>query len=669
MASYAKVKKGCKPAKKGGKLTHEQAILNEFLNSPKNKKKSGKLGFSPFIPREAEKAYQLSAKFMEIANENRDNHPIDKVIEYAKEVSKTEDSQLVHNALMTFVTYHPAARKKNLRIPPAVQRSPGASIPKKNKLSLAPGPVVPGKKVEEDEGDIELFMNWFREDPNLNEHHEHWHIVYNGRGIPNPLKPSERVHKDRHGELFLYMHRQMLARYDVERFGLNLPLIAPLDDYDGPIAEGYKPNENLVDRKDDYSTFGQREPNSRLRGSEDFPLQAMKDNRKKIEEAIEADQFSNGTQTAKIDINLLGAVLESYAIEEKKDLIESYGSLHLAGHVNLATLHDDPGVMYDTRVAARDPVFWRWHRHIDDLSFKWEEKQKPNDFCNPPPVKLRDVILTFKNQLPISHGETEDIEAAAFGEQTFGHEHFDDDVSCNKYVTNELQTRMKTRTWEHIEDSGAKEEIDYLFPREFYYFFRVENTSSSKFDATFRVFIVPEELAESRRHWIELDKFKHTLLPNSKTVVCRDSDMSSVVRQPPQKTKDEMDDTSIPFDTVDAETAEDPNKSFCDCGWPYHLLIPRGRKGGQKFKLLVFISDWSQDKVPTLSRCGSISYCGAEGPSENYPDSKPMGYPLDKPFKNNSYKETFAGLNNAIIRDVSINWVENAWEEVFDEDD
>ncbi|PKK56990.1 hypothetical protein RhiirC2_764154, partial [Rhizophagus irregularis] len=39
-----------------------------------------------------------------------------------------------------------------------------------------------------------------------------------------------------------------------------------------------------------------------------------------------------------------------------------------------------------------------------------------------------------------------------------------------------------------------------------------------------------------------------------------------------------------------------------------------------------------------ISRCGSISFCASEA-SEKYPDKKPMGYPFDRPFKNNSYEE------------------------------
>jgi tyrosinase len=220
--------------------------------------------FLQFDPEQNEQAVNCTARLMKAAKENPDN-AIDKVFELAREESKTTDPDLIRWSLMSFVTHHPAARKENLRIAPLIQRSPESSVPKKKKVSMAPGPVISDEKVGESEGDLELFMNWYREDPNLNEHHEHWHIVYQNGGIPDLENPDIRIHKDRHGELFVYMHRQMLARYDIERHALNLPLIKPITDYRAPIEEGYKPNENLVDTNDDYSTFGFREPHSKLR--------------------------------------------------------------------------------------------------------------------------------------------------------------------------------------------------------------------------------------------------------------------------------------------------------------------------------------------------------------------------------------------------------------------
>ncbi|CAB5185182.1 uncharacterized protein OCT59_007578 [Rhizophagus irregularis] len=644
--SLAKARKGLKTAKKGGILTDQQKSVNEFLRVPKSNKTSSR--FSPFNRDQIREAYNYCAKFMKIANENPDN-PIEKVLEYANEATETTDPELIRYALMSFITHHPSARNRNLRIPPLIQRSPESCVPQKK-----PGPVVSDEKVGESEGDIEYGMNWYREDPNLSEHHEHWHIVYSGQGIPDYKNPDIRVNKDRHGELFVYMHRQMLARYDIERLGMNLPLIKPLDNYRAPIEEGYKPNTNLRDRNDEsvgkIDTFGSREPNSALKLNK---INELEKKRKVLEKAIEMGKL---TDDIEITVDLLGAFVEPSNIPGIQEMVDKQGGLHGDGHGAIGDINDDddPGVMTQTRVAVRDPAFWRWHRHIDNLINTWEEKQEPNDFSNSPPVGLQDIILVFKDKLPINHGETQDDEAAAFGEKTFGGENFDTDVSDNKYVTHELQTKMKSRIFVYTEDSQSPEKIDYLYPREFYYYFRVENTSSCQFEATFRVFIVPEELVESRCHWIELDKFKESLPPNSKTVVCRDCDMSSIVRQPPQKTEDELDDTALPTGTG---TTVNKHKSYCDCGWPFHLLLPRGRRGGMKFKLLVFISDWSEDEVPRISRCGSISFCASEA-SEKYPDKKPMGYPFDRPFKNNSYEETFAGLNNVVIRDICINWVD-----------
>ena len=53
----------------------------------------------------------------------------------------------------------------------------------------------------------EQTLAYFREDVGVNSHHFHWHLVYPFMG------PEPRFYdKDRRGELFYYMHEQMLAR-------------------------------------------------------------------------------------------------------------------------------------------------------------------------------------------------------------------------------------------------------------------------------------------------------------------------------------------------------------------------------------------------------------------------------------------------------------------------
>lgn len=83
---------------------------------------------------------------------------------------------------------------------------------------------------------------YFREDMGINLHHWHWHLVY-------PFEASDRriVDKDRRGELFYYMHQQIVARYNFERFSNRLGRVGRLNNFRAPIPEGYFPKlDSLV---------------------------------------------------------------------------------------------------------------------------------------------------------------------------------------------------------------------------------------------------------------------------------------------------------------------------------------------------------------------------------------------------------------------------------------
>lgn len=72
--------------------------------------------------------------------------------------------------------------------------------------------------------EIEHKLAYFREDLGINLHHWHWHLVYPFDGA------KEVVDKNRRGELFYYMHEQLMARlvsfqlyfcYDFNTIDLN----------------------------------------------------------------------------------------------------------------------------------------------------------------------------------------------------------------------------------------------------------------------------------------------------------------------------------------------------------------------------------------------------------------------------------------------------------------
>ncbi|GBO02667.1 Hemocyanin F chain [Araneus ventricosus] len=83
------------------------------------------------------------------------------------------------------------------------------------------------------------------------------------------------------------------------------------------------------------------------------------------------------------------------------------------------------------------------------------------------------------------------------------------------------------------------------------------------------------------------------------------------------------------------EVPTESNAEFCSCGWPDHLLIPRGNHKGMDFYLFVMLTDYEQDYVdgPTDTPvcADAVSYCGVK--DQKYPDKKAMGFPFDRVIK------------------------------------
>lgn len=74
---------------------------------------------------------------------------------------------------------------------------------------------------------------------------------------------------------------------------------------------------------------------------------------------------------ARNGINILGNIMESSQLSVNRDY---YGDLHNLGHMFIAYAHDPDHrhletfqIMGDTAANMRDPVFYLWHGHIDNL--------------------------------------------------------------------------------------------------------------------------------------------------------------------------------------------------------------------------------------------------------------------------------------------------------------
>jgi tyrosinase len=657
--------------------TDVQQRVNAFLTVPPGREdirtfrfRVAPRRFSVFDEEQLQQSVELAARFMTIANSLNSQQDLHPVLDEAEQEAAVADPELVRHALMIFLTHHP--RGNELQIPSIEQRAPTEVLP-----SHPPGALrARDRKVPPSE----TLLGWFREDPKINEHHEHWHVVYPYGGIPDPTDPTIKHTKDRQGELFLYMHQQMLARYDTERLAVGLPSVVPLSDYQAPIAEGYDPGSHL---EIGAAHFSPRPPGERLGdlgrpGTPKFiSVSRLEQWREQLEHAADTGSFLDGSPIDPDKFpHLFGSTIEASVDSVSKSV---FGNLHNLGHNFLAYINDPqhyesstdiPGVMTAPRTALRDPVFYRWHKHIDDIAFG--RHAPPHDFSDAPSVLVRkslngsaalhqspDIILCFKESIQ-SGADDSDASWQSYGEIQFGGTNWDTDFSASQLTTSELHTMMCTRRFTFVENNRATVDLEYLYPKEFFYFLRVENQLDHAQDVTVRIFLVAETFAEDRRKWIEMDKFRHTLHPSERAVIFRRAEASSVIRKPAVKTLApvEIPATFHPPGSPVGTIAADPKApaNYCDCGWPYNLLLPRGTREGMKFRLLVMLTDWTIDQVADDTTCGSMSYCGAK---EKYPDSRAMGYPFDRPFPaDQTLEQTLSSHNNMAMRDITIKWVD-----------
>lgn len=113
---------------------------------------------------------------------------------------------------------------------------------------------------------------------------------------------------------------------------------------------------------------------------------------------------------------------------------------------------------------------------------------------------------------------------------------------------------------------------------------------------------------------------------NPGTNVIRQNSTESTVTIPFQQTFRSLDQARPA-----TGTPEEAEFNFCGCGWPQHMLIPRGTAQGMPCDLFVMISDYDLDKIDQdlVGACNqAASYCGIR--DREYPDRRPMGYPFDR---------------------------------------
>lgn len=179
--------------------------------------------------------------------------------------------------------------------------------------------------------------------------------------------PANIVNKDRRGELFYYMHNQVIHRYNVERMCSGLQRVKPLN-IRAVVPEAYFPK---IIRSTNNRSYPARSPNSLLQDvNRTETVVSLADIERWTDLIYKAiDQgFAVGANGQQISlrgsngIDILGNMVESSSLSPNQLL---YGNMHNEGHNVIAFCHDPDqryleefGVMGDVTTAMRDPIFY-----------------------------------------------------------------------------------------------------------------------------------------------------------------------------------------------------------------------------------------------------------------------------------------------------------------------
>lgn len=459
--------------------------------------------------------------------------------------------------------------------------------------------------------DPEHKVAYFREDLGINLHHWHWHLVY-------PFDADIRiVNKDRRGELFYYMHEQIQARYNLERFSNGLPRVARLSNFREPLEEGYFPKlDSLVSSR----SWPPRPANSPLKDITreidqiKFDLSDLERWRNRLLQAIAVgfyidEQGRNVPLDETTGVDILGNLMESSILSRNRNL---YGDFHNLGHVAVALCHDPDarhletfGVMGDPATAMRDPIFYRFHAYIDYI-FQQHKATLPTytvqqlDF---PGVKITGFEL-------LSKGRNKN-EFATHWEQS--------DVNLSRGIDFTPRGNVFAR-FTHLQHAP------------FTYRIMIDNSSGQARSGTVRIFLAPKTderglpwlFNDQRTMFIELDKFTVNLKPKQNPIERKSSESSVTI--PFEQTFRNL-NTGRPTGGQQLDTF-----NMCGCGWPQHMLIAKGTPDGLPCQLFAMVSNFENDKVeqtgPAPACKDAASYCGLK--DSKYPDKRSMGFPFDR---------------------------------------
>jgi len=307
-------------------------------------------------------------------------------------------------------------------------------------------------------------------------------------------------------------------------------------------------------------------------------------------------------------ISILGDVIESY-------IRSQYGDLHNTGHTIISDLHKGmgEGIMATPNVALRDPVFSRWHKYVDDIFLSYKNSLLPytdNDLSFSGVELIEVSVKTEEGDLNI---------LATF----MDHEAF-----------------VQLGSLDMTKAGRSSVGVSYTRLDNHPFTFNLEIKASNHTKGMVRIFILPGVIptgpqVDVTQLAVELDRFHVNLTAGINNIARKSTDSSFLAKR-------QLSLYELQKKLLEKEISED-EFNWGGCGWPKEMFIPRGNETGMKFDMFVVLSPLLEnDKAHTADwdehHTGTWAWCGVRSDQGGMPDTRPMGFPLDRSPPNGDWK-------------------------------
>ncbi|XP_055685342.1 arylphorin subunit beta-like [Lutzomyia longipalpis] len=458
------------------------------------------------------------------------------------------------------------------------------------------------------EGDLA----YFREDIDLNAYYYLFKLSFESSLEEEYFENTTR------GEIFLYEHQQLLARYNLERFALDFDPVEAIPLFEETMS-GYYPLMShangfpLIPRPYFYEEILEDSTKMDVIREEQGMLQLI-------------DLGGIWHPGGKLDfkrpggLNFLGSMIEGNT--ENKSNFPKFWPLLLklvSGPKRYRTRKDQmdfSNVFDHHETQLRDPAYFQAIQRVMNLIRRHQDHLPPYDF----EAKFIDVV-----DVKVSELQT------MFEKRS---------VDISNAVAMEPVHDVDAEEWLRDEDVRFKVNLKVLTHIPFYYDLKVHADNPT--DAVVRVFLGPNDAGaeridlynwdENRQNFFQIDYYPVKLHRGDNKITRKSTTFTGF---------------GSGFKSFEEMSSMDDDESFTVssrqsfCAFPERLMLPKSTTGGEDFVLYFVVTPTEVD----VNEIEPTRLCAVGKPSR-WADNWPMGFPFDRKINN----EDFLVKNSAAKR-------------------